>query len=91
MAQVDHQSTGELLTWRKSGRNLQPFVQSESFNDLNKYSVFRIDDDDDGDDELRIITEGKNTPDQMALNPQMNKNQLKINLAVTAAQLLINR
>ena len=57
MAQVDYQSTGEHKARRKSGRNLQPSVQSESFNDLNKYSVLRIDDDedDDGDEELRII------------------------------------
>ena len=82
MAQVDHQSTGEHKARRKSGRNLQPSVQSESFNDLNKYSVLRIDDDDDdedddGDEELRIITEGKNTPDQMALNPTMSKKSVK--------------
>ena len=80
MAQVDHQSTGEHKARRKSGRNLQPSVQSESFNNLNKYSVLRIDDDDeddDGDEELRIITESKNTPDQMALNPTMGTKSIK--------------
>ena len=79
MAQVDHQSTGEHKARRKSGRNLQPSVQSELFNDLNKYSVLRIDDDedDDGDEELRIITESKNTPDQMALNSTMGKKSIK--------------
>ena len=80
MAQVDHQSTGEHKARRKSGRNLQLSVQSESFNDLNNYSVLRIDDDDeddDGDEELRIITESKNTPDQMTLNPTMGKKSTK--------------
>ena len=80
MAQVDHQSTGEHKARRKSGRNLQPSVQSESFNNLNKYSVLRIDDDDeddDGDEEPRIITESKNTPDQMALNPTMGTKSIK--------------
>ena len=79
MAQVDHQSTGEHKARRKPGRNLQPSVQSESFNDLNKYSVLRIDDDedDDGEEELRIITKSKNTPDQMALNSTMGKKSIK--------------
>ena len=79
MAQVDHQSTGEHKARRKPGRNLQPSVQSELFNDLNKYSVLRIDDDedDDGDEELRIITESKNIPDQMALNSTMGKKSIK--------------
>lgn len=80
IAQVDHQSTGEHKAPRKSGRNLQPSVQSELFNDLNKYSVLRIDDDDeddDGDEELRIISESKNTPDQMVLNPTMSKKSIK--------------
>ena len=62
IAQVDHQSNDEHKSRRKSGRNSQPSVQSESSNDLNQYSVLRIDDDDkddDGDEELRIITEGQ--------------------------------
>ena len=79
MAQIDHQSTGEHKARRKPGRNLQPSVQSELFNDRNKYSVLRIDDDenDDGDEELRIIPESKNTPDQMALNSTMGKKSIK--------------
>ena len=80
IAQVDHQTTGEHKAPRKSSINLQPSVQSNLFNDLNKYSVLRIDDDDEedgGDEELRIITEGKNTPDQMSLNPTMSKKSNK--------------
>ena len=85
MAQIDHHSTFEHKARRKSGRYLQPSAQTESSIDLNKYSVLRFD---DGDEELQIITEGKNSPDQMALNPTMSKKSIK-NLAVTAAQLLI--
>ena len=77
IAQVDHQSTSEHKAPRKSGINLQPSVQSELFNNLNKYSVLRIDEDDGDDDELRIIIEGKNTPDQVALNPTMSKKSIK--------------
>ena len=75
IAQVDHQSSGEHKSRRKSGSNSQPSVQTESFNDLNKFSVLRIDDDDDGDEELRIITEHKNT--QKALNPSISKKSIK--------------
>ena len=79
IAQVDHQSSGEHKSRCKSGRSSQPSVQTESFNDPNKFSVLRIDDDDDedddGDEEIRIITDGKNT--QMALKPSMSKKSIK--------------
>ena len=75
IAQVDHQSSGEHKSRRISGRSSQPCVQTESFNDLNKFLVFRIDDDDDGDEEIRIITDGKHT--QMALKPSMSKKSTK--------------
>ena len=79
IAQVDHQSSGEHKSRRKSGRSSQPSVRTESFNDPNKFLVFRIEDDDDedddGDEEIRIITDCKNT--QMALKPSMSKKSTK--------------
>ena len=40
IAQVDHQSSCEHKSRRKSGKNSQPSVQTESFNDLNKFQSF---------------------------------------------------
>ena len=34
-------------------------------------------DEGDGDEELQVITEGKNSPDQRALNPTMTKKSIK--------------
>ena len=65
-----NQEAGQNNAWRKSSGNTQPELQSKSFEDSNNYSVLQIEGD---DDDLKIITEGTGTSDQMALKPSLGK------------------